>query len=166
MIVKSTYQNLACVRLYAFTAMTRHAAVFPFFSSIQIPSGRSLRIYDVRELVLAVAVSDIGALHRKDRSLSACPGLPHSPPSRSAVQFERVCPQCGRESVAPWRRGRFTTLQHSGEFLDLVAEEEAAEERQREREREESRKRDHPPGPFSHPTKLRFFSSPPGEVTG
>ena len=111
--------------------------------------------------MLAVAVSDIGALHRKDRSLSACPGLPHSPPSRSAVQFERVCPQCGRESVAPWRRGRFMTLQHSGEFLDLVAEEEAADERQREREREESRKRDHPPGPFSTPTKLLFFSSPP-----
>jgi len=33
MIVKSTYQNLACVRLYAFTAMTRHAAVCPVFSS-------------------------------------------------------------------------------------------------------------------------------------
>jgi hypothetical protein len=42
MIVNSTYQNLACVRLYAFTAITRHAAVFPVFSSIQIPSGRSI----------------------------------------------------------------------------------------------------------------------------
>jgi hypothetical protein len=60
----------------------------------------------------------------------------------AGTKFERVCPQCGRESVAPWRRGRFTTLQHSGEFFDLVAEEEAAEERQREREREESRKRE------------------------
>ena len=31
-----------------------------------------LRIYDVRELVLAVTVSDIGALHRKEFILELC----------------------------------------------------------------------------------------------
>jgi hypothetical protein len=73
---------------------------------------------------------------------TACTCNPWHVSCAAGTQFERVCPQCGRESVAQWKRGRFTTLQHSEECVDLVAEEEAAEERQREREREESRKRE------------------------
>ena len=74
---------------------------------------------------------------------TACTWNPWHVACAAGTQFERVCPQCGQESVAPWKRGKFTTLQQSGECVDLVAEEEAAEERQREREREESvRKRE------------------------
>jgi hypothetical protein len=74
---------------------------------------------------------------------TACTCNPWHVSCAAGTQFARVCPQCARASVAPWTRGRFVTLQHSEEFcVDLVAEEEAAEERQREREREESRKRE------------------------
>ena len=73
---------------------------------------------------------------------TACTWNPWHVACAAGTQFERVCPQCGQESVAPWKRGKFTTLQQSGECVDLVAEEAAAEERQREREREESRKRE------------------------
>lgn len=47
----------------------------------------------------------------------------------AGTQFQRVFPQCGRESVvASRKRGRFTTLQQSVECVDLVTEDEAAEE--------------------------------------
>jgi len=72
---------------------------------------------------------------------TACTWNPWHVACAAGTQFERVCPQCQRESGASWKRGRFTTLQQSGECVDLVAEEEAAEEQQRERELEESRKR-------------------------
>ena len=73
---------------------------------------------------------------------TACTCNPWHVSCAAGTQFARVCPQCARASVAPWTRGRFTTLQHSTACVDLAAEEEAAEERQREREREESRKRE------------------------
>ena len=44
----------------------------------------------------------------------------------AGTQFQRVFPQCGRESVvAPRKCGSFATLQQS---VDLVAEKEATEE--------------------------------------
>ena len=75
---------------------------------------------------------------------TACTCNPWHVSCAAGTQFARLCPQCARASVAPWTRGRFTTLQlqHNEECVDLVAEEEAAEERQREREREESGKRE------------------------
>ena len=63
------------------------------------------------------------ALHCK-----ACTCNPWHLACAAGTQFERECPQCGREtSVAPWKRSYFTTLQQSDECVDLVEVELEAE---------------------------------------